>query len=172
MDKKLATKIVLSKVQKKDSEIGLARGEGRGSKRSFAATYNVNSKEDAMVNAIDNRQVLSKYADWITALREGKTDVPGFLDKMSPDLMIELMTIAMTGKDKIKLEAIRDMLDRAGYGKVNKVAVAGTLDAKASKEELLSTILGLGKKTGTIDVVDDDEFVEVEVDDQGEDQEK
>ena len=157
MDAKTARKLVLSQEQKKDNKgvSSLSRGEGRGSKRSYAATSNHNFKEDIVASVIDNKKILVKYAEWFEALREGKTDVAGFLEKVSPDILVEMMTLAITGADKIKLEACRDILDRAGYSKINKVAVAGTLDAKASKEELLSTILGLGKKTGTIEVIDD-----------------
>lgn len=58
--------------------------------------------------------------------------------------------------DKVRLEAAKDILDRAGYGKTHKVAIAGSInvDHDTSKMELVNLILSSARRAG-IKVKDD-----------------
>lgn len=118
-----------------------------------------NYGEDALIEALDQKEVIIEHATWIEKLRSGKIDVGQFMQGLSPQMVMELLSIALHGQsEKSKLAAITDWLDRAGYGKVQKHALA-TVDVNQPKEALISMILGASKdlsKEG-IEVVDDDQ---------------
>jgi hypothetical protein len=121
-----------------------------------ARAENFNHVEDTMVKLLDHKSILFKHAKWLEKLEKGRIDVGGFMGKVSPTLVVELLKIATGGdSEKVRLEAIKDFLDRAGYSKVNKVAIAGSIDSSATKEELINTILGLSGKAD-IEIVDDE----------------
>lgn len=115
-----------------------------------------NEKEDAIIDAIDQRDVIMKHASWISKLREGKIDVNQFFGSVAPDVAVELLNLAVNGSEKARLAAVTDLLDRAGFSKVQKHALA-TVDASQSKEALLSLLLGSSKelKEEGIEVIDD-----------------
>lgn len=156
-------------VEKKENEKKAKKGKkpklktsvrkfNRSAARNISKTthHNVNSYEDMMITAMDHKSTIIRYAKWLERLQRGAVDVNTFMNKVSPDLVIELLNIATGSTDKkVKLDAIKDFLDRAGYAKVNKVAIAGSIDSNASKEELVNTILGLAPKAN-IEIVDDD----------------
>jgi hypothetical protein len=129
---------------------------GGGSDDSY---HSVNHTEANMVAAIDNKNTLLKLADQLNKLTRTR-DVKGFIEDIAAETAVELATIAHDAKTpaKVRLQAIQDLLDRAGFGKVTKHAVA-RLDANASKEEILSAIYGTKKelKQVGIEIVDDDE---------------
>jgi len=117
-----------------------------------------NIKEDYMVDAVHSRATIMKYQELFDKLSRNRIDINGALQKLSADALLKIMDVMIQGtNDKVQLEAAKELLDRAGYSKVNKVAVAGTLDANASKDELMATILGLSKSTGELEIVDDEE---------------
>lgn len=122
--------------------------------------YATNAKEDALINAIDNRDFLLKHAKWIEKLQNGQIGVDQFLSQLAPEVALALAKEAF-GADsaKIRVEAQKDLLDRAGFGKVQKHAIAA-IDPNAPKEELIALIEGLNKKTKTIEIVDDAEAEE------------
>jgi hypothetical protein len=117
-----------------------------------------NSKEDRMLELIDNRRALEKLVDWVDKLQNNKTDVNNFFGGLAPEAAIELAGIMFSTKvgDKVKLEAIKDFLDRAGYSKVQKHAVA-SVDTESSKEAILSLIAGKSGKIPDIEIIDDSE---------------
>jgi hypothetical protein len=129
----------------------------RGRNRGGGSNNGDNFKEEYVTNAIDVKDTVMKYASFIQKLEENKIDVSGFLSKVSPDAIVKILSLMNSGSEKVQLDAAKDILDRAGHSKVNKVAMAGTLDPQASKAELISTVLGLSKKTGELDIVEDDE---------------
>lgn len=146
----LATEAPQDKRKKKNTvdRTYIARGD---------SGFQSNEKEDAIIEAIDMRRTLTKHADWIEKLRAGHVDVPQFLNGMAPDVAVNLLDLALNGSsDKIKLAAIQDMLDRAGYSKVTKVAAA-VVDPNAPREQLVAMIAGLSSKTKEIEIVDDDD---------------
>jgi hypothetical protein len=119
--------------------------------------HNRNHKEDAIIGAIDMKKTLSKHADWVEKLRAGQIDVSQFLSALSPDVAIELVDIALAGEsEKNRLAAMQDILDRAGHGKINKHAIA-SVDPNQPKEQLISLIMGLNKKSKAIEIEEDDD---------------
>lgn len=113
---------------------------------------------DSMAQAIDHKDALGRYERHIENLAKTK-DVNAFFGNIGPDMALQLMMIATSGEtEKSRLEALKDLLDRAGFGKVNKHAVA-SITPETSKETLMSLIMGANKeleKSG-IEIVDDDE---------------
>jgi hypothetical protein len=104
--------------------------------------YNTNYKEDAMVDAIDQKRLIEKYAATLEKLASKELSVDQFFQQCSPSIAGELLAMIFSESGKTKLEAIKDFLDRAGYSKVNKHAVA-TLDPNLPKQQLISIIEGL-----------------------------
>jgi hypothetical protein len=152
MDTKTAKRLI------HDTPIGGKVGKQilpRGDKRD---PY-VNEKENAIVEAIDNRAVLLKHADWLEKLRTGKADVRSFLNGVSPEVVIRLLYHCYQGAEKNRLAAIQDLLDRAGFSKLNKHAVVGSVDPEASKEALIAMLMGADKdlKEHGIDIINDED---------------
>lgn len=153
MDAKTATRVLATQMpedkRKKRNTVDrtyIARGD---------SGFQTNEKEDALIEAIDMRRTLIKHADWIEKVRTGQVDVPQFLNGLAPDVAVNLLDLALNGSsDKVRLAAIQDMLDRAGYSKVQKVAAA-VVDANAPREQLIAMIAGLSSKTKEIEIVDD-----------------
>lgn len=122
--------------------------------------YNVSPKrvsEQSMIEAYDNQEALTKFATAIEMLEKTK-DVGAFLGAVSPKMAIELVCLASNGDNKkVQLSAIQDILDRAGYGKVNKHAVA-RVSVTESKDALISLLLGANNalKAEGIEIVEDD----------------
>lgn len=117
-----------------------------------------NKEEAELVKMIDEKDAVLSLNKEIRKL-SNTNDVQSFLTEISPTMAIELALLAKASdSEKIKLEAIKDILDRAGFGKVTKHAVA-RFDANSSKEQILAAIMGARKdlsKAG-IEIVDDDE---------------
>lgn len=119
--------------------------------------YMEGNKYDAI--AYDNFTTLKRYGKLIERLDKNK-DVMAFLQGVSPSMIVELMDLATDPKipSKVRLDAVKDILDRAGYGKVNKHAVA-TVNATDSKEALISMLLGTEKALNAegIEIVHDEQ---------------
>lgn len=128
--------------------------QGRGNKQEAKAT---NTIEDRMLDNIDNMTMLRKFGPILEKLSNKDWTVEQFFNGTAPDVAAELLKLAMTdGSSKVRLEAIKDLLDRAGYAKVQKVAVAN-LDPNAPKEQLRAIAEGLMKKNvNDIEFIDDD----------------
>lgn len=163
MNGREAYRAALSKEQKKPRKQTEASDDNRkvtirggGADDSY---HSVNHIEDNIAAAIDNKNTLLKIAGQLDKLVRTR-DVKGFIEDVAPETVVELVTIAHDARTpaKVRLQAIQDLLDRAGYGKVTKHAVA-RLDANASKDEIISAIYGTKKelKQVGIEIVDDDE---------------
>lgn len=110
-----------------------------------------------LADVIDNKDYLLKYRDYIEKLMNGQMDIPQFMKSLAPGMVKSIGAIAFTSKnEKIRLQAMQDFLDRAGYSKVEKHAIA-TIDPSIPKEQLISMLEGIGKKTGTIEIEEDPE---------------
>lgn len=120
--------------------------------------YTRNSREDMMLELIDNKRAVEKLVNWVDKLQNAKTDVQSFFGGLAPEVAIELAAMIFNPKtsEKTKLAAVQDLLDRAGHGKVQKHALA-TVDASTSKEAILSLISGKAGKIPDIEIIDDDE---------------
>jgi hypothetical protein len=152
MDAKKASRQLANGFNKKKSDRNVAEQKyGKG----HSWSQGVNRKEEAIIDALDQKNFLLKHANWIEQLQDGRINVEGFLGALAPDVAIKLAELAFGGEsDKVRLDAIKDFLDRAGFSKVNKHAVAA-IDPNAPKEQLISLIEGLGKKNQDIEFVDD-----------------
>ena len=114
--------------------------------------------ENHIAEMIDQKDALLRLKGQIARLAKTK-DVQSFIQDISPELAVEMSVIALSGEsEKARLDALKDLLDRAGFGKVQKHAVA-RIDAKDSKEAIIAHIMGSKnelKKQG-IEIVEDDE---------------
>lgn len=161
MNRNQAFRAALSMDQKKprkkskSSEPIILSPRGGGRDESY---HSKNHIDDIMARAIDQRTILTRHADLLNRLAETK-DVQGFIQDASPEIAHKLFLMAIEDDTpaKVKLEALRDLLDRAGYGKVTKHAVA-RFDASTSKDAIISQILGAQKdlKNAGIEIVDED----------------
>ena len=116
------------------------------------------SEELGVIWGIENKDAINLTLESIKRLAKTK-DVQGFLEDCAPKMALELVNLALTGEnEKIKLEAIKDMLDRAGHGKITKTANIN-IDASQSKEALISFIKGARKELNEegIEIVEDPE---------------
>lgn len=121
--------------------------------------YSTNSKEDRMLEAFDTKRSLEKLIDWVDKLDSGKADVTNFFGGLAPEAAIELAQLMFSKNtgEKVRLEAIKSWLDRAGYGAVSKHAIA-QVDADAPKEAIINLIMGKKGKLGEeIEIVEDDD---------------
>lgn len=154
MDYKTAQSLVLLKGKpKKKKEL-----PGKTAKtEKQRANLPSNSKEDALLDAIDQKNSIKKFLEFQDKVRSGLIDPSQLMSGMAPEMAVELLKLAFDGEtEKIRLEAIKDVLDRSGYTKVQKLALA-QLDASQPKAQLLAFIEGLSKKSGIIEIEDDKE---------------
>lgn len=120
----------------------------------------VSLQERRIIDNIDNHRNLKKLLDNVLKLQQGKTQVENFFQAMAPEAAMELSALMFDSAvpHKVRLDAIRDFLDRAGYSKVNKHAVA-SIDPNQSKQAMISLLLGSTKalKEHGIEIEDDPE---------------
>lgn len=108
------------------------------------------STEERLIRMLDEKRALEKYEAQIKKLEKGTLDLPGFLKQLSiPMIQKILYTIEVTKDDRLRLTAAQDLLDRAGYGKINKAVVAhSNLDFRETKRELVNSVITLARKSG------------------------
>jgi hypothetical protein len=119
-------------------------------------------QEDRLIQLIEAKGTIKRYMAVTDKIADGTLGVPDFFKKAALDAAIVLADIMLYGEnDKVKLEAARDILDRAGHGKTQKVAVSGhmTVDHDTSKLELMNLILASARRAG-IKVKDDTQLLE------------
>jgi hypothetical protein len=123
-----------------------------------AEKYTRNGREDMMLSWIDQKRDVEKLIKLVESLQSGKQDVMGALQDLAPEMLIELASIATDPKEasKIRLAAVTDWLDRAGFGKVNKHAI-GPIDANTPRQAIMALIAGKSKE---IEIVDDEDDTE------------
>lgn len=147
----------MDKKRKSKDEPGEVKIKSRSGHLKDQSVHSVNTISDSMASVIDHKDFLYESRRHVERL--AKTgDVHAFLQDMAPSFALELAMIAKTsGSEKIKLEAIRDLMDRAGYTKVTKHAVA-RFDASESKDAIISSIRGAEKELSKlgIEIVDED----------------
>lgn len=121
--------------------------------------YTRNSEEDKMLEALDTRDAIRRFMEWKDKLAANKTDITGFFQGLAPDVAMELVLTAFDKKasEKTRLTAQQDILDRAGYGKVNKHAVLAKADESQSTDAIMSLMRGASKDMPDIEIVDDTE---------------
>lgn len=105
---------------------------------------------ERMLDAVDQLDTIKRYEALCQKIGEGTLDVPGFIKSISHDAAMKIATLMLTAEqEKVQLEAAKDILDRAGYNKTNKFAVASvTIDHQTSKAELINLIMSSAKRAG------------------------
>lgn len=125
-----------------------------------------NHREAQLADALDMKRNLDKIIKIFDKLDKGKIDTQGAIQEISLDAIRQLTYFLYNDRssEKTKLDAAKYIMGVAGMVPVQKHAVA-SVDASASKEQLLSLIAGNSgvlKEEG-IEIVDDrgeQEFVE------------
>lgn len=111
--------------------------------------------ENHISELVDAKDFYFKKMELISKLQGGKIGVSEFLKELSPDMAIKQAEIALTSdNEKNRLAAITDWLDRAGFSKVEKHAIA-SIDPNVPKEQLIAMLSGLSKKTKAIEIDED-----------------
>lgn len=116
--------------------------------------YTRNSTEDRLIAALDRKRAIERFMEWQEKLESKKTDVMGFFQALAPEVATDLVMMAFDPNvsEKVRLTAQQDILDRAGYGKVNKHAVAA-VDETMPREAIYSII----ESVSDIIEIEDDE---------------
>jgi len=120
--------------------------QGSGSKADGASR-----QEDRLIALIEAKGTIERYEKHLKRMQKGTLDVTGFMKMAALDASIQLADLMFYGdSDKVRLEAAKEILDRAGYGKTQKVSVSGSVhvDHDTSKLELVNLILASAKKAG------------------------
>lgn len=153
--KDIARQVVVDATATKQFKQSRDPWQGRGNSTARPA---INSKEDSMLDSIDTIRMMQKHQAAIEKLSSREWTVEQFFNGVGPDIALELLKAAyLADSSKVRLDAIKDFLDRAGYTKVQKVAVAN-LDPNAPKEQLRAIAEGLIKKNANdVELVDDDD---------------
>lgn len=136
-----------------------------------SAKERASMREEAYLDLIDRKDSIEKYQDHLRKMSEGTLEVPGFFRAVAADAAMEIVHISQAGEsEKIRLDASKDILDRAGYGKTQKVEVAGRVDHNTSKMELINIILTSARKVGLkkeVKEVGEPPPLDLKVDDRG-----
>jgi len=105
-------------------------------------------EEMRLIAALEQKRYLEKYEKDLEKLGQGTLDLPAFLRQLAPQMIKNLLiTSEKTESDKLKVDIAQDLLDRAGYGKVQKHAhMHGGLDPKATRREIMSMIRSKARK--------------------------
>lgn len=119
---------------------------------------NSNRAEDALIASMDKRDAMLKVSASIKSLQDHKLDFAGVLKNLTPEFTLEIINIALTEESaKVRLDALKSLLEMAGHGAVKKTAnVHALVDASQPKEQLISLIQGLSKKTKALEIDDED----------------
>lgn len=126
------------------------------------------SREDRLISLIEAKDTILRYESLVKKIADGAKGIPDFFKAAALDAAIVTTDIMLTGEnDKVRLEAAKDVLDRAGHGKTQKVSVSGSVqvDHDTSKLELMNMILASARKAG-IKVRDDAPLLEARPADQ------
>lgn len=117
------------------------------------------TKEEWLVEAMDNKGKLLKLADIFEKLSQNKIDIVTAFGSVSPAMFLEMTQIAVSGEsEKNRLDAAKHLLALAGHTPTQRHEI-GRLDPNTPKEALISLIAGAKKDLGDvgIEIVDDDE---------------
>jgi hypothetical protein len=119
-------------------------------------------RQSRLIQLIESKDTIQRYEKLVERIAKGTLDVPGFIKEVSLDAAVQVADMMYSGEnDKVRLEAAKDILDRAGYNKTAKIAIAGHLnvDHDTSKLELVNLILSSARRAG-LKVKDDDPVFE------------
>ncbi len=112
---------------------------------------NAEAQEDRLIALIEAKGTIERYEQHLKKMQKGTLDVTGFMKAASIDASIQMADLMFYGDtDKVRLEAAKEILDRAGYGKTQKVSVSGNVhvDHDTSKLELINMIVSSARRAG------------------------
>lgn len=125
----------------------------------------IGRNEDRIIHMMERAQHFRDYNKQFEKLRQGTMSVPAFIQELSHEATMVLVESMRADDPRLAFDAARDVLDRAGHGKLQKVAVAhANVDHETSRRELINIIMSSAKKTG-IKVKGEDYAKGLEMDD-------
>lgn len=106
--------------------------------------------ENRLIRMLDTKRTLEKYDKLFTRMAEGSADAPAVFKEMANDAILVVGDLMLhSTNEKIQLEAAKDVLDRAGYNKTNKLAIAhATISHETSRAELINIIMTSMRRVG------------------------
>lgn len=112
-----------------------------------------NLREEFLVEALHNKDVSEKFISTLQDIMDGKRRVQDGLQNAVVPALLELMIqLKSSPSEKQRMEAAKDFLDRAGYGKVSKVHnTHEDLTPDSDPLELISAISGLVRDTRIVE---------------------
>lgn len=126
------------------------RGQGYEAP-SDSPARNASRQEDRLISLIEAKGTIERYGKILKKIADGQAGVQDFLKAASIDALVVTADIMHFGdSDKVRLEASKDILDRAGHGKTQKVQIGGTVhvDHDTSKMELINLIVSSARRAG------------------------
>lgn len=112
---------------------------------------NASRQEDRLIALIEGADQIRRYEKILAKVADGEAGIPDLYKAAAADAFIVTVDIMHAGdSDKVRLEAAKDVLDRAGHGKTHKVQVGGQIhvDHDTSKLELINLIVSSAKRAG------------------------
>lgn len=143
--------------------MGNAFRGGQGPVQEKGSKEKASDQEAHLLRLIDQADAIRRYGKHMVQMNKGTMQVPGFFRAVAHDAAMVMAQLMISGdSDKIKLEAAKDILDRAGHNKTTKMSIAGQMNVshETSKLELINIIMSSAKKAG-IRTKSDPEFLEV-----------
>lgn len=135
-----------SRRKRKDTEIGVRVQQQI---RPDAAEYR-------MIKMMERADKFQDYRHHFERLKKGSLDVPAFFGELSHEAMVVMIESMRAEDPRLAFDAAKDVLDRAGHGKTQKIAVGHVhVDHQTSKRELINMIMSSAKKAG-LDVKDEE----------------
>ena len=118
-----------------------------------------------MIKLIEQADALRRHRKSYEKLMKGTLDVPAYLAELTFDAAAKIAETIHSSDPKLAFEAAKDVLDRAGHGKTQKIAVGHfQIDPNSTKRELVNTILTLARNH-RMKVKDEDHVQGMVVDD-------
>jgi hypothetical protein len=118
---------------------------------SRSAKGNASRQEDRLIQLIEAKGTIERYETLLKKISDGSKGVPDFFKAATIDALVVTADIMLYGdSDKVRLEASKDILDRAGHNKTQKVSLSGSVqvDHDTSKMELINLIISSARRAG------------------------
>ena len=107
------------------------------------------SHHDRLIDMVQSIDTLKKYQESYARLKKGSLDVPAFLQELSIEAVMVVAADLTSDDPDRRSKAAKDVLDRAGHGKTQKIAVGHMhVDRDTTKRELVNLVMSAAKRTG------------------------
>lgn len=108
-------------------------------------------QESHLISMIERADAIRWMQKQMGKAKKGTLDVPQCLNALSMRAVLEVghLLTAEETPDKLRFEVAKDVMDRAGHGKTQKIAVGHMhIDPQATKTELINMIMSSAKSAG------------------------